>query len=287
MNINRQTMQELSNIVNKHITTLTIRKTSESDFVSGKQLFSLYGDKMDIFFEIFNAKASIQKCIPQSLFHYKKYDRAYEFVKNDYITSSALSNFTDKMKDDITEYEHFFDVVNIGTDNSFIDSQKDNIFIFCLTDDNFTERFWKEYADDSKGLCLELEITYKPCDIWYDLNRICYDNGTEFQFFTEMQNEIYETFGKHLLIDGIAKFGALYKRKSFDWERETRLLFQKNHVNNMFTVTESNNKKYMTIPFDNQLFSINLKSVTLGKNLTVSQKTEIENLLIKKNIKLN
>jgi len=284
----RQEMQKLSNIVNKHITPFTKKQTNELDFFKTGQLFSPRGNNVtDIFFEIFNTKASIQKCVPQSLFHYKKYDFAYQFVEGDYVTASALSNFTDETKkEDVKEYEHFFEVANIGTDKSYIDNQKDNYYIFCLTNDNCTERFWKEYADDSKGLCLELEIIYKKSNFLYDLNRICYDNGIEFQFFADMQNEIHTTLGKYLLVNGLAKFGALYKRTKFDWERETRLLLHENNVNNMFEVSENNNKKYMTIPFENQLFSVNLKSVTLGKNLTNYQRIEIEDLLKKKNIKL-
>jgi hypothetical protein len=284
-----QLMQQLSDIVNRYIAPFTDKRTSASDFFNGNKLFSLYGiNGMEVFFDVFNGKAPAQKLIPQSLFHYKRFDLAGKFIENDYVTASALSNFTDETKkEDVKEYEHFFKTVNIGTDQSSIDKQKDDLFIFCLTDNNCTERFWDEYANKGKGLCLELEITYKPGNIWYDLNRICYDNDDEnkFQFFADMQKKIHETFDKYLSINGLAKFGALYKRNRFAWEQETRLLIHKD--NGIFKITETDNKKYMIIPFNNQLFSIKIKSVTLGNNLSNNQRKEIENLLKEKNIKLN
>ena len=292
----RQEMSKISGIVNKHIAEFTKVDssiiTSDIDFTKAGQLLSL--NNLDIFFKVFNIKVPSLKNSTKSFFHYKRFDRAYEFVEKDFIRLSALSNFRNVNNgDDIKEYEHFFDVAKIGTNQSFVDQQKDNYFIFCLTEDNCTERFWKEYADDKKGLCLELEIIDKQSPM-FDLNKICYDDGLEFQFFADMQNEIHSTFGKYLLTQGLSKFAAFYKRKTkedgsegFAWERETRLLVNWGMYANQlkdFSFENYNGYKSLQIPFDNSLFSINLKSVTLGENLTPDQKQKIENLLKQKNI---
>jgi hypothetical protein len=291
----KEKMKKVSEIVNKHIGAFTNNKTNEFDFSNGKRLFSPYGDKViNIFFSIFNEKAPTQKSISPTLFHYKRFDKACEFIEGNYIELSALSNFQNiNYGDDIKEYEHFFEVAKIGTDRTFINSQKNDLFIFCMTsdNDNCTERFWKEYADGGKGLCLKLEISCTQSNILYDLNEICYDDGNKFQFFADMQNDIYSAFDKYLLIPGLAKFGALYKRNEYSWEKETRLLINwnlyKKNLEKYFTIEYNKEKKFLKIPFANELFTIKIKSIKIGKNLNDFQKEKIRKLAVQKEINID
>ena len=293
--------EKLSKIVNKHIAEFTRDEpsiiTNASDFVEDANLFSMYN--IDVFSNIFNSKAPSLKHERKSLFHYKKFDVAYKFIEENSITASALSNFKNiKKGDDLKEYEHFFDVAKIGTEKSFIDEQRDSIFVFCLTNNNCTERFWKEYADNEKGLCLELEIIdNQNTKLGFDLKKICYDDGHEFQFFSDMQNELHSTFGRYLLASRLSNFAVFYKRKTredgsegFAWENETRLLLNCKTFEGLskeFEIINKNGCKYMKIPFDNPLFSIKIKSVTIGKNLSPAQKQKIEKLLKQKNITIS
>jgi hypothetical protein len=43
-------------------------------------------------------------------------------------------------------------------------------------------------------------------------------------------------------------------------------------------------KKYLKIPLDNDLFTLKIKSITIGKNLSMSQKQSIIDLADKKGI---
>lgn len=279
----------LKDITNRHIAEFTatdssIVTTAKSFIVptDSKLLYFVSNDKA--FYKIFSLKAPNQKQTNYPHFHYKSFDIAYKFIEEEYVTASALSNFVG-LTDDIKEYEHFFEVTKIPYDKTFIDKQKDNFYIFCLTEDNKTERFWKEYVSDHKGLCLEFEFTDKKhlSDL-FELRKICYDDGGGFNFYSRMQDEIFLTFGKRLLTPGLSKFAALYKRKTkFDWERETRLLFnlglyQKELMNNSFITQTFGSKKFLKIPFDNNLFTLTLKSITIGKNLEPSQKGRIKSL---------
>ena len=139
--------------------------------------------------------------------------------------------------------------------------QKDNLYIFFLTEDNKTERFWNEYVNNHKGLCLEFEFSDKRY-LWhlFELRKICYDDGDSFHFYSSMQDEIFSRLGKYLLTPGLAKFGALYKRKTkFNWELETSVfdwqLYQLDLKNNSFITQTFGSKKFLKIPFDNNLFT--------------------------------
>jgi hypothetical protein len=306
--MDRKDYQKVSKIVNEHIADFTRNDasiiTNEFCFSSTNNNELIYlrlnpavddtdsdiiteaEEGVNVFDKIFNLIAPKAKIENISYFHYKKFKYAFDFINKAYIMLPALSNFVDPQSEDVKEYKHFFDeVVNIGTTQSFIDKQKDNFFIFCLTEDNKTEEFWNKYADKHKGLCLEMEIEHKQLDYClYNFNKIRYSNGNEFQFFSNMQNELHKNFGKYLCLQGLARFGALYKRPCWAWERETRLLIHKDNV--IFEITKTDNKKYMTIPFENDLFSIKIKSVTLGKNLNYCQKRKIKKILKQKGIEI-
>ncbi len=234
------------------------------------------------FDKIFSSNSASQKSVRKTYFHYKSFNIAYKFIDGEYITASALANFVGE-KDDIKEYEHFFEVTKIPYAESFINTQKDGLFIFCLTEDNTTERFWKDYASDHKGLCLEFEFKDKMDQgHLYDLRKVFYDDGKQYDFYKNMQEEIFKGFNKYLLTNGLAKFGALYKRQNFyDWERETRLLLNwniyKNELSEIPFFLESHfGKKFLKIPFDNNLFSLKLISITIGKNLSKTEKKKIQ-----------
>lgn len=279
----------LKDITNRHIADFTATDpsiiTTAQSFLIPTDTKLLHFDSNDKTFDkIFSLKAPNQKQIDNRYFHYKSFDIAYKFIEEDYVTASALSNFAG-LTDDIKEYEYFFEITKIPYDKAFIDQQKDNIYIFCLTEDNKTERFWNEYVSDHKGLCLEFEFTDKKhLSHLFELRKICYDDGGGFNFYSSMQDEIFMTFGKYLLTPGLAKFAALYKWKTkFDWERETRLMFnrslyQNELTNNSFTTQTFDSKKFLKIPFDNNLFTLTLKSITIGKYLEPSQKERVKSL---------
>lgn len=287
--------EKLKDIVNKHIAPFT---AIDSKIITSRDSFSipfrtklLYFDSSDnLFNQIFNLKSLEQKKAKRSYFHYKSFDLAYKFIEEGYFTASALSNFI-LSKGDVKEYEHFFEVTKIPYDQTFIDSQRNNLFIFCLTESNQIEKFWVDYVSNHKGICFEFEFIDKQnLSENFEFRQICYDDGNDFKFYSEMQDEIYLNFQKYLLTPGLAKFGALYKQKNkFEWENETRLLFnwglhQQCLTNNSISEFTDDSKRYLKIPFDNNLFNLKIKNITIGKYLCPTQTTRMKELATKKGI---
>lgn len=286
---------KLKEIVNRHINAFTVQDasiiTDEQTFLipSSTQHLHFSGEN-SVFDKIFNLNAASQKGVKKSFFHYKSFDIAYKFVDEEFISASALSNFTDS-NDDLKEYEHFFATTKIPYDSSYIESQKNGVFVFCLTEDSVTERFWKEYVSDHKGLCLEFDFqSHEHLKEAFELRKICYDDGSDFKFYSDMQDEIYSIFDRYLLAPGLAKFGALYKRKIlYSWERETRLLvnwnfYQGDLINNSFSIFKVGTKSYLKIPLINNLFTLTIKSIKIGKHLSNLQKEKIKILADSKGI---
>jgi hypothetical protein len=280
--MNKQELEKIVGIVNKYIkgyglsiTENDIKNTSSTDLIYLKN---------DVIEQIFSRKAVSQKGINRSYFHYKSFDLAYDFIDNEYITLSALSNFSG-LTDDLLEYKHFFDTIGIGTSTDIIKEYKNNFFVFCLSEDNNTDRFWEEYAKSKTGLCIEFMIVPTSdagLNSQFELRTICYDDGQDFYFYRDMQKEVEGSkIKKGIAPNGIAKFGALYKRKAqYNWERETRLffnnyLYSKYYSNKNLSVIDINKKKFLKINFNNDYFILTVKSVKIGKNITPDNRTKI------------
>jgi hypothetical protein len=293
--------QKASDIINEH--TAEFRKIDSSIIVTEADDFRVINQAIffnqegvdPVFYKIFTIKAPIQKSVKKSFFHYKSFDFVKEWISGEYITLSALSNFADiNNGDDIKEYKHFFDItMKCCMKKDMIESRKEELYVLCLTENNTDEWFWKKYDKNNDGVCLEIEIIDKMSEQseLYSLNKICYDNGNDFQFLSDIQCEIYSECEKKLIPPGHTKFAALYKRKDqFELEKETRLLidWSTEYVNRLESFCNpyiSNGKKYLKIPFNNPLFNIKLKSITFGKNISPSKIREMEELLAKHGIR--
>jgi hypothetical protein len=215
-----------------------------------------------------------------SYFHYKKFESAYDFIDKKYIRLSALSNFVAPFGDE-KEYEHFFEVVNMGFSKSFIDEQKNELCIFCLTNDYTNECFWKKYTEDYNGLCIEMDFKFEGKEELIDkfeFRKVSYDDGSDFRFYAELKDRIYAKYKKLPLPNGIAKFAAFYKREQYKWENETRLLIDKRNWG------KKTSENFLEVPFENELFTIKIKSITVGKHLTPCKKEKIMELASQRGI---
>lgn len=268
-------LNEIAEIVNEGISTLTHLRATKNHFVPKERKGMIYFNRdnsSDLFSkQVFGSLVKCQKQVRKTHFHYKGFEIAYDFLEGDFITASALSNFK-RSTDDLKEYEHFFSITKIPASDDYIQKLKDDFFIFCLTEDNNTPRFWQEYTKN-EGLCLEIEFEIKPdSDDFFDLRKVHYDDGGTFTFYPQMQNKIFNKFGAYLLTDGLSKFAAFYKRKTeYEWERETRLFlnwkYQSALKSKRLSLIEKDGRRFLKIPFDNDLFSIKILSVKLGNEL--------------------
>lgn len=240
------------------------------------------------FSRIFAILAVEKRAEHRSFFHYKNFKYGYQILEENKINASALSNFTD----DLEEYRHFFKATGIPFEADTIEKRKDELFAICFTEDNSTGRFWKEYADESKGICIEFTIettSDHQLNYEFDLRNIFYDERDHFQFFRDIQNEIRNKFGDFAPPIGASKFSAFYKLKAnFDWEKETRLFLNwecyKKSLETEFRCVKFDSKIFLEVPFKNKWFSLNIKSVKAGKNLTPEQLIKLNDLTTRKGI---
>lgn len=290
--MNKQELKTIVDIVNKYTIDYGL-SISENEIINASS--DLIHLENDIIEQIFSRKAVSQKTVHRSYFHYKSFELAYDFLDKEYITLSALSNFSG-FNDDLLEYQHFFDTIEIGSSTEFIENSKDNFFVFCLSEDSSTDRFWEEYANSKTGLCIEFRITPTSNPYFYDkfeLRRICYDEGNDIIFYRNMQREIRDSkIRKGIASNGIAKFAALYKRKvKYSWERETRLLFNnylysEEYKDRNLSIMVIDNKKYLRINFKNDYFIITVNSVKIGEKITPENRAKIIDLTNRKGISL-
>lgn len=126
----------------------------------------------------------------------------------------------------------------------------------------------------------------------YDIRRVCYDKDMQFVKLGHLINSINEKTGLFLIILGITHFAAYYKNPDYEWEHETRLLFNANtyvdkykELNFVFTDKQRKGMRYMEIPLNNELFELRIKKVIMGRNISEVDKKKLLNLTRPMNIK--
>jgi hypothetical protein len=226
-------------------------------------------------------------------YHYKSFAGAYDIIENKKILASALSNYK-KATEDSEEFSLFFqnfDKVN----EDYISREKQSNYIFCLTKENNNSKFWEEYTrkeDAHTGLCIEFNLNVKDTR-YFDFRNLCYDKHNLFALLGEMVNNINNSVqGRCFLIAGITHFAAYYKNPDYEWEHETRLLFnaktfekEYKKLNFVFTDKQRKSMRYMEIPLNNELFELRITRVIMGRNISADDKKKLLNLTRPMNIK--
>lgn len=226
-----------------------------------------------------------------SFFHYKNLEYAKEILNSGCLTFSALSNYKDPMFQDIKEYEHFYESIKLKTLDQFIETQKNNLFITCLTNKPNEAKFWKEYAADGKGVCIELSIHNKRICESFDFREMCYDDSNKFNVIASIQDEVNLKFKKPIFLESHSKFSAYYKKHNeehdYAWEGERRILINMTNIKDKlpqdFKYEEPKvGVKILRVPFENIFFDATIRSIKLGSGLDENEKIAIKEIINRK-----
>ena len=218
----------------------------------------------------------------ESIIQYRNFDRAKELLTESCLSFSALSNYSDK-EQDVKEYEHFYELTKTNPRVEFINQQKQNHFITCLTYKRDDKRFWDEYTSGGNGVAVEFSIRNKHSDELFDFREVCYDDGSKFILLAEMQEKVFASTGKYILIDDHSKFASFYKRDNFSWENEKRMFFditnRKANLPNGVKLLSIKDKLILKVPFINDFFEAKIKSIKFGSELPLDNKLELLDII--------
>ena len=214
-----------------------------------------------------------------TIYQYRNFERSIDLLLDKCFSFSVLANFC-KNEQDMKEYEHFYDLTTTQPQREFILEQKRNHFISCLTDKRDDKRFWDEYTNNGKGICIEFAIRNKHFDGLFDFRDVCYDDGTKFKIISDLQKNVYKEVGKYVLIEKHSKFASFYKRANYDWECEKRLFIDltgiKENLPKGFILNRINDEiQVLKVPFINKYFEAKIISIRFGYGLKTYQKTKL------------
>lgn len=281
----RQRMAEIVNSILRGsefasvVGTLRPDDFSEVDYGEFVWQKSTVSDGRDTLLNAFSSTARDRRQEDQARFyHFLKYDYALKSVEEKALQFTAMKYFE---ANDHAEYSEFLRRCSYSKDG--IDDDKRRIFVLCLTSESEIERFWTEYADDDKGVCLCLRLSkvdVNTAEFW-DLRDVVYDDGQRFSFIKSIRDAFRQEFDRELIIEGVDKFARFYKRQKYDWETETRITFDyrlHQHLVNVFPIEESKNaqgqvREFIDVPFDNQFYTLTLEEIICGSNVS-DQKME-------------
>lgn len=220
-------------------------------------------------------------------------------INNNTIQATSLHSLS---SNDHTEYSEFFKRIDVKyiMDKNF-DADKKNKYVFCFTKNWRTERFWREYADDYKGVCVGFRFIVKKNSPQFNetgidgilIRDVYYDSGYDFEFINKLRYEFLKHFNKELFLSGSSRFALFYKREKFKWEDETRLLINTSVSNKIFKNNlvgkeefygENDQKRFFfNLNTDNCLFKLEITEIIIGKNADLDI-TELKNVCFSKNI---
>lgn len=221
-------------------------------------------------------------------YHYLKYDYAKIIIEKEEIQLSALSHYLDT---DPFEYGEFYRNFITFHPSTFIEREKDKIFVFCLTEDSRNDYMWKHYADEEKGVVLGFRFINKD-DSSYHFRNIIYDDGESLEFLKEI-NFYLQKKDLAFYPDGISTLSLFYKRKKFESEKEIRLCLDftgeralwKQNTKLIQAIKDENNRRYLPLSFDNYLCKIELCEIICGNAVTQEQFNSLKKL-VRKNVRV-
>ena len=248
-----------------------------------------------------------------NLWFYKKAKRIYEIVDDDILPFSALCI---NEENDYGEYSEC--MMHLGYHKAFypdpqgippIKHDKENNFIFCTTNTFNLARHWDEYADKSRGACINISFDFSnynallqnsqlPIYIYFALTfgRVFYDHGYDFDFFKEVVERIQLNYEASLTFEGSKKMAMLYKRDKYRWEDESRIAidlsasFGGNNASEYLLTQHAKffslnpQKHILFVKNNNPLFSWKIKGVYAGPRMLLQDFNSLKALCSKKGI---
>ena len=274
--------EQVANIINKY----TPLDLTCQDVLFRKNFIQITKKSFQKYLDCLYVKNSKVPDTNFPFYHYKSFQYGKGILNSSTFTFSALANYKEPLQD-IKEYEHFYELIKMKPAEGFIENQKSDIFITCLTYEKNNAKFWEDYADHNKGICIEFSIINNRSEsisVPFDFREVCYDDSSKIASIAKMQSEIFLIFKKYLFMESHSRFSAFYKRDNFSWENEIRAYINLANIKNMLPENFKlrklpHNIEILQVPFDNFLFKAEILSVKLGSALTIPQRKDIISLV--------
>jgi len=262
--------------------------------------------------KVFNITALNRINDQGQFFHFKSKNIAIQIISN---KSIQVSNLLSNQENDFAEYSEFYKRLGLyhqlmpkdycaqKKSNTFnpaskseMDIERENILILCFAKEGHKEMFWKDYADNDKGVSLVFRFLDFDVNnsLLYNFRDVVYDDGYNFDFINQINYNFLKEFGRQLFVEGITKFSKFYKRGKYKWENETRLAFHYNFdfggygndLQKIFPLQTDNTtgRKYIDLPLKgnakkNPFFTLTIDEVICGKNINSTDFISIKNAL--------
>ncbi len=216
----------------------------------------------------------------KTFYHYlPKFEYLLKILSSKKIRLNNLNKYL-ASEDDPSEYRHFLETFGITLPRfeEQITSIKDDIFIWSLTGIPNSHDHWKKYADNGRGVAIEVEL-----EIFSENNKIeLIPVQYELPFLEDLQKGLLERFGLRLEIHGYVSFAKYFKERRFEWENEIRLCFDNGlwHVDkllqgiygedpnrkecdHLFTIHTDHEikEKYILLPLKSNYWNIRIKKI--------------------------
>lgn len=273
-----------NSILRKHNIEIKLKEYVDLDFYSEVGVVKWFRTDLEKLFPEDKISAYLKKTAfkqvditKQRFYHYlPKKSFLDEIKKTECIRLYNLNKYLKDNGDEL-EYRHFLNNfgINFPKFEEQITNIKDNIFIWCLTD-NFNSAKQRVNSTDG-GVVIEIKSKYLESEPnIVELCTVCYS----LDFLEEIQSSLKEKYCLRLEIAGFPLFAKFFKKKYLDWERETRLSFdktfwdidkfgrdffkhihlEKTNIDKLFSVKvdSEKNEKYILIPISNNFFEIEI-----------------------------
>ena len=179
-----------------------------------------------------------------NLFHYTNVNAFKKILEGNSLKFSHISQVRDSTEMNILEQalkcsynKHIEKIVTLRFENyeslkNALFKQRQYSYIFCCCTDNNNDYLWREYADNSKGVCIEFNGNFFPsssgrlqCDkLTFTRNRMIY--GLE-NFAANFDCIIKNAQpGNNSFILWLSILSDAYKNICFECEREVRIVYQ-------------------------------------------------------------
>lgn len=278
--------EQINSVLNKHgidirilTSDLELDYSKQTIFWQNRGLRSL-GQEDKISLYLMQNKFRTNQWKTRTFFHYIPRRFAQKIFEGN-VRLYSLNKF---LNQDSSEYKHFLKEYKIDLPkfNEQVNSIKDHVFIWCLTDLENSPKHWEEFARDD-GVCLEVKLSIlDDLDSSISFTEVVYN----LDFLHEIQEVLYSNFELKLDIHRFHFFAKNYKNKTrFDWENEFRLSLDLNRLKVKYEfdnylgkntnrekqdlifiqkTDETNGFKYLELPLENDFFKIEIINVRQG-----------------------
>ncbi|WP_430613814.1 hypothetical protein [Flavobacterium sp. JP2137] len=244
---------------------------------------------------LFDRSFTDRKSEETVFYHHLKLDQAVQVLKDREIAFESLEASKDK-KEYLELYEQFHLFLPLGYSDGILLDRRKQVYRLPLRDNQGLKPLFNT-ADQQSDLRVALGFKIrnkqeKYAGIW-DFRAVLYGEVKAFEMAREIQQHILEQFGKKFIVLGFDKYSRFYKNAAYSEEQEQRLCLDLTLFSNSFVelmgrkwegCTSDVDKRELEtvfIPFDNELFELELCELAFAPEVSPSQVAEVKKWIAK------